>query len=82
MVGMKKDGTITGVRVISQNETPGLGVKITEPNFTEQFINRGVSGLELSKNNIHAVTGATISSRAFIDSIKSSGMEMLNNKNE
>jgi electron transport complex protein RnfG len=82
MVGMKKDGTITGVRVISQNETPGLGVKITEPDFTEQFINRGVSGLELSKNNIHAVTGATISSRAFVDSIKSSGIEMLNNKNE
>jgi electron transport complex protein RnfG len=30
MVGIKKDGTITGVRVLSQNETPGLGAKIIE----------------------------------------------------
>jgi len=82
MVGMKKDGTVTGVRVISQNETPGLGVKIAETSFTKQFINRNVSELELSKNNIHAVTGATISSRAFLDSIKSSGIEMLKNKDE
>ena len=82
MVGMKKDGLITGLSVISQNETPGLGIKITEPSFTKQFINRNVSELELSKNNIHAVTGATISSRAFLDSIKSGGMEMLKNKDE
>lgn len=82
MVGMKKDGTITGIKVLSQNETPGLGVKIAEPSFTKQFLNRNVSGLELSKNNIHAITGATISSRAFLDSIKSSGVEMLKNKDE
>jgi len=82
MVGIKKDGAIMGVRVLSQNETPGLGAKVMEPDFTEQFINRGVNGLELSKNEIHAVTGATISSRAFLDSIKSGGMEMLNNKDE
>jgi electron transport complex protein RnfG len=82
MVGMKKDGTFTGLRVISQNETPGLGVKIAEPSFTKQFINRNVSELELSKNNIHAVTGATISSRAFLDSIKSSSIKMLKNKDE
>lgn len=30
MVGMKSDGTITGVRILSQNETPGLGAKIVE----------------------------------------------------
>ncbi|PJC48823.1 MAG: hypothetical protein CO035_01435, partial [Candidatus Omnitrophica bacterium CG_4_9_14_0_2_um_filter_42_8] len=82
MVGMKKDGTITGLRVISQNETPGLGIRIAEPSFIKQFINRNVSELELSKNNIHAVAGATISSRAFLDSIKSGGMEMLKNKDE
>ena len=82
MVGMKKDGTITGIRVLSQSETPGLGAKITEPDFIKQFVNRDINALELSKNNIHAVTGATISSRALLGSVKSSGMEMLNNKNE
>jgi electron transport complex protein RnfG len=103
MVGIKKDGTITGVRVLSQNETPGLGAKIVEvlsertiftalkelflkekhkeelvlPHFTEQFKNRNVSDIEFSKAGIHAVTGATISSRAVVDSIKSKAMEIL-----
>lgn len=104
MVGMKKDGTITGVRVLSQNETPGLGAKIVEiistktlisslkevfskekrqkvvisPYFTEQFKDKDIRGIELSKNNIQAITGATISSRAVLDSIKSQGLEILN----
>ena len=105
MIGIKKDGTITGVRVLSQNETPGLGAKIVEiisdktlisslkegflkerhakaPYFTEQFRDKDIRGIELSKNNIHAITGATISSRAVLDSIKSQGLKMLDNKDE
>jgi electron transport complex protein RnfG len=108
MVGMKKDGTITGVRVLSQNETPGLGAKIIEivstktlfnslkavfikekkprevsfPYFTEQFMNRNIKDLELSANGIHAITGATISSRAVVESIKSQGLKVLDNKDE
>jgi electron transport complex protein RnfG len=108
MVGIKKDGTITGVRVISQNETPGLGAKIVEivssktllsslkeiftkekrleeamsPYFTEQFTNRNVKGLELSRGGIQAITGATISSRAVLDSIKLDGSNILDNQNE
>jgi len=108
MVGIKKDGTITGVRVLSQNETPGLGAKIIEivstrtlfnslrgiftkekhskeilpPYFTEQFTNRNIKELGLSNGGIQAITGATISSRAVLDSIKSSGLEILNNRDE
>lgn len=108
MVGMKKDGSITGVRVLSQNETPGLGAKIVEiisnrtflsalkeifskekralevisPYFTEQFKDKDIRGIELSRNNINAITGATISSRAVMDSIKSQGMDILTNKDE
>jgi electron transport complex protein RnfG len=108
MVGIRKDGTITGVRVLSQNETPGLGAKIIEivstrtlfsslreiftkekhskemlsPYFTEQFTNRNIKELELSNGGIQAITGATISSRAVLDSIKSSGLEILNNRDE
>ena len=108
MVGIRKDGTITGVRVLSQNETPGLGAKIIEivstrtlfsslreiftnqkhskemlsPYFTEQFTNRNVKELELSNAGIQAITGATISSRAVLDSIKSTGLEILNNRDE
>ena len=30
MVGVDKDGKITGIKVLSQNETPGLGTRIVE----------------------------------------------------
>ncbi|MBU1062021.1 MAG: FMN-binding protein [Candidatus Omnitrophica bacterium] len=30
MVGINNDGTITGIRILNQNETPGLGAKIVE----------------------------------------------------
>ena len=104
MVGMKRDGTITGVRIISQNETPGLGAKITElassktlikalkglfskekeqvkklsPYFTEQFKGLNIRRLEFSMGEVEAITGATISSSACLDSIKEEGMEILN----
>jgi len=52
------------------------------PYFTEQFKDRDIRGIELSRNNINAITGATISSRAVLDSIKSQGMDLLNDKDE
>ena len=64
MVGMLKDGTITSIKVLSQNETPGLGSQVSEPGFTGRFKDK----LDLS--DIQAITGATISSRAVINSVK------------
>ena len=65
IVGMLKDGTITAIKVLSQNETPGLGARVTEPSFTGQFKQINISGLD----SVSAVTGATISSRAVINSV-------------
>ncbi len=63
--------TITGLFVLEQKETPGLGNKITFPEWRRQFVNRP-AGLALkvikggppAGNTIDAVTGATISSRS------------------
>ncbi|MFA4991277.1 MAG: RnfABCDGE type electron transport complex subunit G [Candidatus Omnitrophota bacterium] len=78
MVGVRSDGTITGVKVLSQNETPGLGAKIsTQPSFTEQFKGRDVRAIEISKSGIQGITAATISSRAVVEAIRSRGMEIL-----
>ncbi len=75
MVGIEPDGKITGVRVLKQKETPGLGARIVEigsdekePWFTRQF--RGKRPAELNLRNIQAITGATISSKALIDAVK------------
>jgi len=65
LAGIFLDEKISAIKVISQNETPGLGVRVTEDKFREQFKNQ--NSLDLS--GVQAITGATISSRAVINSI-------------
>lgn len=72
MTGMKKDGTIVAIKVVSQNETPGLGARIAEPSFTAQFKNKSIADL----SGVQAVTGATISSRAVIDAVTKKAREI------
>jgi electron transport complex protein RnfG len=75
MVGLTTDlSEITGISVLEQVETPGLGGRIGETVFQEQF--RGVKtepAVGYVKNqapdkdtDIQAVTGATISSRSVV----------------
>jgi electron transport complex protein RnfG len=66
MVGMLKDGTITAVKVLAQNETPGLGVRVAESDFLKQFSDKNIKNL----GEVEAITGATISSEAVIVSVK------------
>lgn len=63
--GVSSDYTITGVSVIDHAETSGLGAKITETSFTDQFIGQ-TEGMAVTKDGgtIDAITAATISSRA------------------
>lgn len=72
MAGMTRDGVITAVKILSQNETPGLGAKVVESAFTGGFSNKNLGDL----NNVQAITGATISSRAVIDSVKKKAEEI------
>ena len=65
MVGMTADDKITGIKVVNQNETPGLGSRIAQADFTTQFTGKGSSSI----NQVQAITGATISSRAVINAV-------------
>ena len=51
MVGIKRDGTITGVSILSQNETPGLGAKIVEVASTKTVFSalKGLFSSEVTK---------------------------------
>jgi electron transport complex protein RnfG len=80
-VGINTDGEVTGVIIGLNNETPGLGSKVTEPDFLNQFIGIGIkdileNGLEVVKQNkkqtneIQAVSGATISSRGVTSGVQ------------
>lgn len=68
-VGIKKDGTINGVSILSISETAGLGMKATEPSFYNQYVNKQDDKFVVSKDGgdgeqIDALSGATITSRA------------------
>lgn len=74
MAGFKPDGTIINITVLEQKETPGLGTKMTEPLFKNQFNdkNPSVFKLKVKKDGgpVDAITAATISSRAFLDALQ------------
>ena len=74
MAGFKPDGTIINTSVLQHKETPGLGTKMTDPEFKNQFIEKNPSEfmLKVKKDGgpVDAITAATISSRAFCDAIQ------------
>lgn len=69
MVGINQDLNVTGISIIDNaKETPGLGARVGEPKFYEQYMgklkNIGISKSVPKDNEIQAITGATISSKA------------------
>ncbi|MDD3925032.1 MAG: RnfABCDGE type electron transport complex subunit G [bacterium] len=72
VVGMDQAGVVTGVSILSQNETPGLGNKATEPQFLKQYIGKRSGDLRLKTDGgeIDAITAATITSRAVTTGVK------------
>jgi len=76
MVGFMPDGSINNIEVLEHKETPGLGTKMAEPKFKDQFkglkisdINGGTLKVKKDGGSIDAITAATISSRAFCDAV-------------
>lgn len=71
MIGYNpKEGKVTGVEILSMSETPGLGAKIKELNFTEQFKDKSSQDNFIVKEDVDSITGATISSTAVANAIK------------
>ena len=74
IAGVGGDGKLTGVRVVSQTETAGLGNKIATEPFLRQFVGLGTGELWLRKDNsqggVDAIAAATISSRAVTNALR------------
>jgi electron transport complex protein RnfG len=77
MIGFRTDGTINNIVVLEQKETPGLGSKMKEPKFKDQFNNINICVLpgqvvKVKKDGgtIDAITASTITSRAFCDGVQ------------
>jgi Na(+)-translocating NADH:ubiquinone oxidoreductase C subunit len=86
-IGVNADGTeLTGLRVLFNVETPGLGGRIGEPEFTAKFTGKkpapGV-GVVFNQaganadNGFDAIAGATITSAAVRDTINQRALVLL-----
>lgn len=71
MTAISTDKKVMGVKILSAaDETPGLGQNVTKESFYSQYIGKTENitvlknGANSDKNEINAVTGATVSSKA------------------
>lgn len=74
LISLDRDMKIRNVKILGHGETPGLGDQIEEKGFISQFSGKSLSQIVLVKTetneNIQAISGATISSRAVTNGVK------------
>lgn len=74
-MGVKNDGTMNGISILSIGETAGLGMKATTPEFQKQFKDKQVGKFEYTKtgassdDQIDALSGATITTNAMTNGV-------------
>jgi electron transport complex protein RnfG len=75
MAGFTPDGTLHNIEVLRHNETPGFGSKMTDEDNPLVMSFRGRKPAEMKmavrkdQGDVDALTGSTISSRAYIDAV-------------
>jgi len=72
MVGFNTDGTkLAGIGTTTLKETPGLGMRLVEPEYRDQFRGHTTKSVALTKNggDIAAIAGATISSTGSVAAV-------------
>lgn len=78
MIGIDlKTGHLTGMRLTTHVETPGLGSRATEPKFYDQFSELEPKDVALSAKGgkIDAISGATNTSTGVVEAVKE-GLEL------
>ena len=77
VIGIDTKDTITGIEVLSIDETVGLGMNAKNENFKEQYYNKQINNFTITKTGkqkdqeIDALSGATITSTAFNNAVNS-----------
>ncbi len=74
IVGLDRDGLVTGVSIITMTETPGLGTKVaTEPGWIDQFVGWEGKDIDSSAKEFDVIAGATRSCVAVRDGVMATG---------
>lgn len=76
-VGIRNDGTVNGISLLSINETAGLGMnaeKVLVPQFAGKMVDyfRYVKTGKIGDNEIDAISGATITTNAITNGVNMS----------
>lgn len=73
VTGVNADLKVTGVEIISMNETPGLGAKASDESFRNQYVGKtgeiGVSKNGETDTEIQAISGATKTSNGVTEGV-------------
>jgi electron transport complex protein RnfG len=73
MVGIRPDGSVVGIEILTHAETPGLGDKIEDESFKKQFRGKRLDninwGVKKDGGEFDQITGATISPRAVVKAV-------------
>lgn len=87
LVGVSTDGTITGVKVLENKDTPGLGAnaanpsyyvdKTTKTTFPGQFTGKKVTDPFIVKKDVTPITSATITSRSIASLVQFTGKAVI-----
>jgi len=83
LIGVGRDGKISGVKVTENKDTPGLGANAANPTyfvdrvhkrtFTDQFAGKALTDAFEVKGDVIAITASTITSKAVTNIVKVTG---------
>ncbi len=78
IVGMRKDGSVEGLRILELSDSPGFGLKANDPGFKlasgltfyDQFASKKVSDGFVVNQTFDGISGATITSKGIGDLVQ------------
>ncbi|MBN1129307.1 MAG: RnfABCDGE type electron transport complex subunit G [Chitinispirillaceae bacterium] len=81
LLAVESDFTVKRLSILSHTETPGLGDEIESEAFRGQFAGKAAAAMVVikgpTKENIQAISGATISTRAVTEDAVKNALEFL-----
>ena len=77
LIGLEDAETVKGISIVKHSESPGLGARIVEDAYKNQYNDLKITDSDMTFNggNIDSITGATISSRAVADAVRVTALE-------
>lgn len=82
--GFNVDGTIAGIKVLENSETPGLGTKIADEDYTSSYLGKSsandlvLAASPSADNEVLALSGATISASGAMAGVNGARKAYLN----